>query len=86
MTRCACGGLARVVWTQRTADGISVRRRHCEACDRRWYGAQAPEFEVPSFALNFNRGGPVLLNEELLTLRQRQLMGGSQDESRREPV
>lgn len=88
MIKCPSCGVhqARVVWTQQTADGVSVRRRHCGACDRRWYGAQAVEVEVPSFAVTFNRRGPAKLNLELLTLEQRQQIVGSQCEDGHEPV
>ena len=36
----------RVVCTKRDETGISIRRRHCLACDYRWYTMQYPEVEI----------------------------------------
>jgi transcriptional regulator NrdR family protein len=32
-----------VVMTKPTQDGQILRRRHCHACDYRWYSLQSPE-------------------------------------------
>lgn len=44
-----CGSYrVHVVTTKKTVDGPyeTVRRRHCNSCDFRWYTAQAPEVNI----------------------------------------
>ena len=35
-----------VVMTKPTQDGQILRRRHCHACDHRWYSLQSPEVVI----------------------------------------
>jgi len=44
-----CGSFrVHVVTTKKTVDGPyeTVRRRHCNSCDYRWYTAQEPEVNI----------------------------------------
>ena len=47
-----CGTrLTKVVMTKSVKEGGVLRRRHCEACEYRWYTHQEPETEVDSFGI-----------------------------------
>jgi transcriptional regulator NrdR family protein len=50
-----CGSRrTRVICTTPTADGTgTVRRRSCEACNRRWYSYQVPEQVLPDYSVRW---------------------------------
>jgi transcriptional regulator NrdR family protein len=40
--------------TNQLDDGTIVRRRHCRACDHRWYTQQPAEVQVPRCLLQWS--------------------------------
>jgi hypothetical protein len=46
-----------VVCTYHTEAGLLVRRRHCKACDHRWYTKQEPEQTISSHQVKWTRRG-----------------------------
>jgi transcriptional regulator NrdR family protein len=43
-----------IVMTNQLDDGTIVRRRHCRACDHRWYTQQPAEVQVPRCLLQWS--------------------------------
>jgi hypothetical protein len=63
-TKCPeCGSFqVRVVLTKSSPDGI-IRRRHCRACDHRWYTHQPYEQVLPPYALAWTHTKPLLVQQ-----------------------
>ena len=51
----------RVVLTTRTQEDQVVRRRHCKACDHRWYTIQGKEQLLDGVAINWSGRDKVFL-------------------------
>ena len=49
--------------TNQLADGTIVRRRHCRACDYRWYTRQPAEQQVPKCLLQWSNKHIVAIND-----------------------
>lgn len=60
---CACPNCGsrrtRVICTKLTDDGTAtVRRRHCDACSRRWYSLQVPEQPLEPWQVSWVQSRP----------------------------
>jgi len=47
----------KVICTKRSKDGITIRRRHCQKCDHRWYTIQYPEVVVKNGEVKWIKSG-----------------------------
>jgi len=46
-------------------NGLIVRKRHCKACNYRWFTGQDPEYQVPEDKIFYINGKPAIRQERL---------------------